>query len=117
MRTICTMYLWYTLYLIKYSKIIAKKYKKHLDSKVVQCLAKRVYTALDKVLYDNGEYIHFKRFGDLDTIETDTNFNKLKYENGILIFNDLKIKVRNNSLSNPYIKESLKIWLIYKILL
>ena len=67
--------------LIKYSKIIARKYKKHLDSKVVQCLAKRVYTALDKVLYDNGEYIHFKRFGDLDTIETDTNINKLRFVN------------------------------------
>ena len=91
--------------LIKYSKIIARKYKKHLDSKVVQCLAKRVYTALDKVLYDNGEYIHFKRFGDLDTIETDTNINKLRFEDNILLFNGYKLKVREKSLNNPYIKE------------
>ena len=93
--------------LFSYSKVIGKKYKRYLDSKVVQCISKRVYKSVDSVLYGNGKYIHFKKYGDLDTIETDTNFNKLKYENGILIFNDLKIKVRNNSLNNPYIRESL----------
>ena len=81
--------------LFSYSKVIGKKYKRYLDSKVVQCISKRVYKSVDSVLYGNGKYIHFKKYGDLDTIETDTNFNKLKYENGILIFNDLKIKLRN----------------------
>ena len=93
--------------LFSYSKVIGKKYKKYLDSKTVQCISKRAYKSVYTVLYKNGKYIHFKKYGDLDTIETDTNFNKLRYENGVLIFNNLKIKIRNNSLNNPYIKESL----------
>lgn len=94
--------------LFGYSKIIGKKYKKHLDSKIIQCISKRAYTSVDKVLYGGGKYIHFKKFGDLDTIEIDTNINRLRYENGIVYFNGHKIKVRNNSLNNPYNKQAMK---------
>ena len=93
--------------LFNYSKIIGKKYKRYLDSKVVQCISKHVYRSVYSVLYGKGKHIHFKKHGDLDTIETDTNFNRLRYENGVLIFNNIKIKVRNNSINNPYINESL----------
>jgi hypothetical protein len=94
--------------LFKYVKIIGKKYKKYLDSKVVQNIAAYAYVSVQKLLYGNGKYLHFKKYGELDTISTDTNINKLKYVDGIVIFNNLKIKVRNKDLNNPYIKEALK---------
>jgi hypothetical protein len=93
--------------LFKYVKIIGKKYKKYLDSKVVQNIAKYAYVSVRKLLYGNGKHLHFKKYGELDTISTDTNKNKLQYINGVVRFNNLKIKVRNKDLNNPYIKEAL----------
>jgi hypothetical protein len=93
--------------IIKYSKNLGQKYKNYLDSKTVQCIAKRVYTSVKSVLYKGGKHIHFKRYGTLDTIETDTNINKLQFLGDKIRFNNIYIKVRNKSLNNPYIKEAL----------
>jgi hypothetical protein len=94
--------------IIKYSKDLGQKYRNYLDSKTVQCIAKRVYTSVKSVLYKGGKHIHFKRYGTLDTIETDTNINKLQFLGDKIRLNNIYIKVRKKSLDNPYIKEALK---------
>ena len=94
--------------IIKYSKTLGKKYKNYLDSKVIQCIAKRAYTSVQSVLYEGGEYIHFKRYGTLKTIETDTNINKIQFLGDKIRFNNIYIKIRKKSLNNPYIQEALK---------
>ena len=88
--------------LIKHVKPIGQRYRKHLDSKVVQCIAKQVYSGVNKILFGDGERLHYKRCGDLSTIRTDTNINRLRYQDGIVYFNDLMIKVRKKQLNDSY---------------
>ncbi|MCQ2978990.1 MAG: hypothetical protein MJ245_04255, partial [Clostridia bacterium] len=96
--------------LYAYSKNIGKKYKKYLDSITVQSIADRVLVSVQKYLYKNGKRLHFKRHGELDTIQGKTNINKLNYnvEKNIVRFMNMKMKVRNNDLKSSYIKEALK---------
>lgn len=96
--------------LYSFAKIIGKKYKNYLDSITVQAICDRVLFSMEKYLYKNGKRLHFKKHGDLDTIQGKTNINKLNYniKKNIIRFMNLKMKVRRKDLKDEYIARALE---------
>ena len=57
------------------------QYKKNIGSPSRQKIALRVYNSLEKVLYSNGKKLHFKKFGNLLSIEGKTNNSDIRLVN------------------------------------
>jgi hypothetical protein len=78
-------------------KTMQHHYKKNLDSFTCQKIASRVWTALDKVLFGDGEKLHFKKFSQgLNSLEGKANTSGIKYkpDNHALEWNGLVIRVQ-----------------------
>ena len=56
------------------------QYKKQLGSTSRQKVALRVYNALEKVLYSCGKKLHFKKFGQLLSIEGKSNKTDIRFK-------------------------------------
>ena len=68
-------------------------FKKNLDSHTVQKIATRCFNAFKGKLYHTANKIHFKKYGELQSLEGKTNASGLKFRNNTLVWNDLSIKV------------------------
>lgn len=64
-----------------------------IPSDVGQKIASRAWASMEKFLYGNGKGLHFKKYGQLETLEGKSNLSGIKYREGFLIWNDLKIPV------------------------
>ena len=56
------------------------QYKKQLGSTSRQKVALRVYEGLEKVLYSSGKKLHFKKFGELISIEGKSNKTDIRFK-------------------------------------
>ena len=61
-----------------YAVVGRKNFKKYLSSHQAQEIASRVYQGVEKVLYGNGEDIHFKKRDELHTIAS-KSFSGIRY--------------------------------------
>ena len=62
-------------------KTMQHHYKKNLDSFTCQKIASRVWKALDKLLFGDGEKLHFKKFSQgLNSLEGKTNDTGIRYK-------------------------------------
>ncbi|MBQ6520210.1 MAG: hypothetical protein IJI14_15960 [Anaerolineaceae bacterium] len=95
----------------KYAKVIGRKYAKIISSQQVQKEADRVWTGVEKVLYSNGEQIHYKRLDDFDTISGKSNKNGIRFDPKTLMFtwmgNTYYCKIPR-TMSIEYLLESLE---------
>ncbi len=74
-------------------------FKKNMDSFTAQKIASQVWKAYDKLLYGNGEQLHFKSYNDgLNSLEGKWNKSGIVYkiESNTLEWNKLKINVQSN---------------------
>ncbi len=74
-------------------------FKKNMDSLTAQKIASQVWKAYDKLLYGNGEQLHFKSYNDgLNSLEGKWNKSGIVYkiESNTLEWNKLKINVQSN---------------------
>ena len=74
-------------------------FKKNIDSFTAQKIASQVWKAYDKLLYGNGEQLHFKSYNDgLNSLEGKWNKSGIVYkiESNTLEWNKLKINVQSN---------------------
>lgn len=74
-------------------------FKKNMDSFSAQKIASQVWKAYDKLLYGNGEQLHFKSYNDgLNSLEGKWNKSGIVYkiESNTLEWNKLKINVQSN---------------------
>jgi hypothetical protein len=69
------------------------KQKVHLDSLVVQKIALAVWKSVSDYLFGKGKKVHYKKYGQFGTIEGKNNTSGLVYENGILYWNGLELRV------------------------
>ena len=69
------------------------KQKVHLDSHVVQKIALAVWTSISDYLFGKGRKVHFKKYGQFNSVEGKNNVSGLTYANGILSWNGLELKV------------------------
>jgi len=90
-------------------RILQHYYKKHIDSFTAQKIGTRVWTAIEKILFGDGEKAHLKKYEEgLNSLEGKSNKTGIRYnkEKHILEWNKLKIKVQVKL--NDYEKDCLK---------
>ena len=84
------------------------QYKKQLGSTSRQKVALRVYSALEKVLYSSGKKLHFKKFGELLSIEGKSNKTDIRFKDGkfqYMKFEPVDIKIKKSDLFNQEVLE------------
>ena len=93
-----------------YIKTYGKQFSKCLSSNQVQKEATRVWHGIQKILFSDGENLHFKRFHDLTTIGGKSNNNGVKFDKETLSIKwiglDIKCK-RPKESTLDYISEAL----------
>lgn len=79
-------------------------FKKNIDSFTAQKIASNAWKAFDKLLFGNGEMVHFKSYSNgLNSLEGKSNETGIKYKlkTNILEWNNLSIPV-DLDINNPY---------------
>ena len=79
-------------------KDMQKHFKDNIDSFTAQKIASNVWVAYDKLLYRNGNMVHFKKFNEgLNSLEGKSNKTGIVYkiETNTLKWNGLNIKVQS----------------------
>lgn len=95
-----------------YIKVCGRKYKKLVSSSQVQKEATRVWKGVEKVLFSDGQHLHFKKEEDFDCIGGKSNTNGAKFDKESLsvVWNGLYLACRKprNEKEAWYVHESLK---------
>ncbi|WP_437341883.1 transposase [Clostridium butyricum] len=79
-------------------KNMQKHFKKDIDSFTAQKIASNVWRAYDKLLYGNGDMVHFKKYNNgINSLEGKSNKTGIVYkiENNTLKWNGLDIKIQS----------------------
>ncbi len=76
-------------------------FRENIDSFTAQKIATRVWKAMEDLLFGDGESVHFKRYGDLDSLEGKSNKTGIRFKDNQLIWNGLNIGVKID-YDNPY---------------
>lgn len=95
----------YSLY--KDIQEIQHHFSENIDSFTAQKIATRVWSAFEDLLFGNGKIVHFKKYGELDSLEGKSNKTGIRFKDGFLIWNGLKISVKID-YNNPYEYQALK---------
>lgn len=91
----------------KFVKMQQNLYKAHIDSNTAQKIASSVWKATADVLYGKGRKLHFKKYGQLNSVEGKANTSGIRFIENELHWNKLVIpvKMRQNDL---FVQESLQ---------
>ena len=94
----------------------AQKLQRHfsdnIDSRIAQTIAKSVWRAYEKLFYDNGNRIHYKKYGSLNSLIGKSNKQGIRFRDDTIIWNGLKIPVVIN-YNNYYETQALKSEIVY----
>ena len=82
-------------------------FKENIDSFTAQKIATRVWMAIEKLIYGNGDQIHFKKYGELNSLEGKSNNTGIRFKNDTLLWNGLEIPVQID-YDNPYEYQALQ---------
>ena len=78
----------------KYVKDIRKLYSKHIGSQEAQKLATRAFQTVEKLHYHIADKVNFKnRYSDM-SVENKSNNTGLRLKDNIVLWNDLKLKIK-----------------------
>lgn len=75
-------------------KNMQKHFKDNIDSFTAQKIATNLWKAYDKLLFGNGESVHYKRYNTLNSLEGKSNNTGIRFKNDTLIWNGLNIPVK-----------------------
>lgn len=82
-------------------KNMQKHFKDNIDSFTAQKIATNLWKAYDKLLFGNGNEIHYKRYDTLNSLEGKSNKTGIRFKDNNLIWNGLNIPVVID-YKNPY---------------
>ncbi|NLW26126.1 MAG: transposase, partial [Hungateiclostridium saccincola] len=82
-------------------------FKENIDAFTAQKIATRVWKAMEDLLFDDGKSVHFKKYGELNSLEGKSNKTGIRFKDGFLIWNGLKIPVKID-YNNHYEYQALK---------
>ena len=74
-------------------KRMQQHFKCHIDSNTAQKIATNLWKAYEKVFYGNGQRIHFKKYGDFNSLEGKSNKSGIRFKEGQLEWLKLKIPI------------------------
>lgn len=88
-----------------------KPFKKNIDNKTAQAIASRAWKSFDKLLNGDGKRVYFKRYEELNSLEGKWNKSGMRYLDGIIVWNKLKIPViikNNDTYAQKAIQDRVK---------
>ena len=68
-------------------------FKHNIDSATAQKIATTLWKSYDKLFYGNGKSIHYKKYGEFNSLEGKSNSKGIRFRNNMIIWNGLKIPV------------------------
>lgn len=80
--------------LITYISVWQKHHKKYLSSHICQKEACRVWDGVEKIIFNKGSHLHYKKHGQQHTISSQSTYNGIKFDmiNKTVDFMGIKIK-------------------------
>ena len=87
-------------------------FSKNIDASTARSIATNLWQAYEKLFFENGESIHYKRYNSLNSLSGKSNKNGIRFRNAIISWNGLKIPVVIN-YNNYYENQALKSEIIY----
>lgn len=82
-------------------KTMQKHFKKNIDSFTAQKIALKVWEAFDDVLFGKGEDFHFKKYGQVDSVEGKSNNTGIRYirrdDHNYILWFGLLVQVDNDN--------------------
>lgn len=91
---------------------IQRHFSDNIDSHTAQRIASNLWKAYEKPFYGNGEYIHYKGYGFLNSLEGNSNAQGIRFRNNEILWNRLKIPVVID-YNNYYENQALKLEIAY----
>ena len=74
-------------------KKMQKHFSDNIDSHTAQKIASSLWKAYYKLFYGNGKKIHYKKYGNLNSLEGKSNKSGIRFKDDIVIWNGLKIPI------------------------
>lgn len=74
-------------------KKIQHHFSNNIDSHTAQKIATNLWKAYDKFFYGSGENIHYKKYGNLNSLEGASNKQGIRFKDDTILWNGLKIPV------------------------
>lgn len=74
-------------------KKLQKHFKDNIDAFTAQKIATELWKSYDKLFYGSGKKVYYKKYGDFNTLEGKSNKTGIRFKDGLLIWNGLKIPV------------------------
>ena len=74
-------------------KKLQHHFSKNIDALTARSIASSLWRAYEKLFYGNGEKIHYKRYGSLNSLEGNTYKKGIRFKNDTILWNGLKIPV------------------------
>lgn len=87
-------------------KNMQKHFKDNIDSFTAQKIATNLWKAYEKLFFSNGEEVHYKKYGRLNSLEGKSNTTGIRFKDNYITWIGLKIPVKID-YNNPYESESL----------
>ncbi|WP_434644356.1 transposase (plasmid) [Thermoanaerobacterium thermosaccharolyticum] len=80
-------------YIDSYVAPMQNKFKKNIDSLTAQKLAERALNTVNKLIFGKAKKVHFKRYDEDISLEGKTNTSGIRYKDGYIEWNNLKIPI------------------------
>jgi Ni/Co efflux regulator RcnB len=82
-------------------------FKDNIDSFTAQKIASNLWKAYDKLLFGDGDKVHYKKYNSLNSLEGKSNKTGIKFKDDKILWNGLEIPVKIN-YNNYYEYQSLQ---------
>ncbi len=82
-------------------------FSENIDSFTAQKIATRVWSAFEDLLFGDGDTVHFKKYGNFDSLEGKSNKTGIRFKDNTLLWNGLKVPV-DIDYTNPYEHQALQ---------
>ncbi|NRD80827.1 transposase [Bacillus sp. BRMEA1] len=86
-------------------------FRKNIDSFTSQKIATRAFKAFEKIMYKQGKKVHFKRYGELDSVEGKSNSTGIRYKDNSIIWNGVVLRTitnKNDVYAHLALKDKIK---------
>ena len=105
--------------LYKYASVLQKKYRAYVSSQEVNAMVDEVLEGVDNILYGNGKTLHFKKFGQENTLSSKSLINGSQFallekvlKNGKIILVPTILRTTNRKDK----KTNKKVWLEFPLI-
>lgn len=81
-------------------KVMQHHFKDNIDSFTAQKIASNLWKAYEKLLFEDGNKVHYKKYDSLNSLEGKSNKVGIKFKDDKILWNGLEIPVKINYKNN-----------------